>query len=343
VGIVKNSVFLYPESDTLQQRRYGILFRNRLIDKGGRCLAVYLDIIWLLNFLFDSLLLYLTALVLKRDFRYWRLFIGGLIGSFIILLSITPLNAYSGHPFVKLMFSVIMVLAVFGYKRFKYFISGLMVFYLTTFLIGGSLIGVHYFIQFDMNLSSSVFLANVKGFGDPISWLFVVLGFPIAWHFSKRNFDRIDVAKIQYNQLIQLEIKLGGKSYLFNGLVDSGNQLYDPISKMPVMFVSISKIVEELPEEVRKIAVDAEQVIMGNQSIAPEWENRMRIIPYKVMGKEHQLIIALKPEQIIIKQNGEILLVEKGLVSFTMQQLSSDDTFQCIVHPKMLTRKAETA
>jgi stage II sporulation protein GA (sporulation sigma-E factor processing peptidase) len=306
-------------------------------------LAVYLDIIWLLNFLFDSLLLYLTALVLKRDFRYWRLFIGGLIGSCIILLSITPLNAYLGHPFVKLMFSVIMVLTVFGYKRFKYFISGLMTFYLTTFLVGGSLIGIHYFIQFDLNLSSSVFLANVKGFGDPISWLFVVLGFPIAWHFSKRNFDRIDVAKIQYNQLILLEIKLDGKSYLFKGLVDSGNQLYDPISKMPVTFVSISKIVEELPEEIRKIAVDAEQVIMGNQSITPEWENRMRIIPYKVMGKEHQLIIALKPEQISINQNGEIFIVEKGLVSFTMQQLSSDDTFQCIVHPKMLARKAETA
>ena len=120
-------------------------------------MAVYLDIIWLLNFLFDSLLLYLTALILKRDFRYWRLFTGGLIGSCIILLSITPLNAYSGHPFVKLMFSIIMVLTVFGYRRFKYFISGLMTFYLTTFLIGGSLIGVHYFIRFDMNLSSSVF------------------------------------------------------------------------------------------------------------------------------------------------------------------------------------------
>ena len=30
------------------------------------------------------------------------------------------------------------------------------------------------------------------------------------------------------------------------------------------------------------------------------------------------------------------MLVEKGLVSLTTQQLSSDDSFQCIVHPKMV-------
>jgi stage II sporulation protein GA (sporulation sigma-E factor processing peptidase) len=297
-------------------------------------LAVYLDVIWLLNFMFDSFLLYLTALILKRDIVYWRIFVGGFVGSIIILLSITPLNGFSGHPIVKLLFSVVMILIVFGFKRFKYFISGLMIFYLVTFLVGGSLIGAHYFIQFDMNLTSSVALASVKGFGDPISWLFVVLGFPIVWHFSRKSFE--EVAKIQHSQLVMVSILIDGQRFHFKGLVDSGNQLYDPISKMPVMFVSINKIADDLPTELRKIAVDSELVMMGKQPISPEWENRIRIIPYKVMGRDHQLIIALKPEQIQIMHNEEILTIEKGLVSFTMQQLSSDDAFQCIVHPKML-------
>lgn len=300
-------------------------------------MAIYLDIIWLLNFLFDSLLLYLTSLVLKRDVRIWRVLVGGLIGSIIILLSITPMNVYLSHPIVKLLFSIFMVLTVFGYKRFKYFFSGLMMFYLTTFLIGGSLIGIHYFIQFDMNLASNFFLANVKGFGDPVSWLFVILGFPLAWHFSRKNFDHMEITKIQYDQIVQLEVQLNGRLYHFKGLVDSGNQLYDPITKTPVMFISICRIVDEIPEIFKKMAVDSEEIIMGTKSISSEWENRMRIIPYKVMGKDHQLIIALKPEKIIIRNKEEVINVEKGLVSFTMQQLSSDDSFQCIVHPKMLT------
>ena len=256
---------------------------------------MYLDIIWLLNFLFDSLLLYLTAIILKRDIVLWRILIGGFIGSSIIILSITPYNATFSHPFMKLVFSITMVLAVFGYKRFKFFLSGLMTFYLTTFLIGGSLIGIHYFIQFDMNLSTSLFLANVKGFGDPISWLFVVLGFPLAWHFSRKNFERIEVTKIQYDQLVVVEIQFEENRYTLKGLVDSGNQLYDPITKLPVMFVSIKQIINELPQELKMIAEDAESVIMGEKSVDSKWENKMRIIPYKVMGKEHQLIIAFKP------------------------------------------------
>ena len=299
-------------------------------------MAVYLDVIWLLNFMFDSFLLYLTALILKRDIMYWRIFVGGFVGSIIILLSLTPLNGFSGHPIVKLLFSVVMILIVFGFKRFKYFINGLMIFYLVTFLVGGSLIGVHYFIQFDMDLTSSVALASIKGFGDPISWLFVVLGFPIVWHFSRKSFEKVEVAKIQHSQLIMVSILIDGQRFHFKGLVDSGNQLYDPISKMPVMFVSIKKIADDLPTELRKIAVDSELVMMGKQPISPEWENRIRIIPYKVMGRDHQLIIALKPESIQIMHNEETLTIEKGLVSFTMQQLSSDDAFQCIVHPKML-------
>lgn len=306
-------------------------------------MEVYLDIIWALNFLFDSLLLYLTAIILKRDVRLWRIFAGGFIGSIIILLSITPVHSYAGHPITKLFFSIVMVLTAFGYKRSRFFLRGLMTFYLMTFLIGGSLIGVHYFVKFDFKLSSTVLLASVKGFGDPISWLFVLLGFPIAWHFSKRNMEAIEITKIQYDSLIQVIIEINDVSYQFKGLIDSGNQLYDPISKMPVMFISIRERVADFPQYLAEMAEKPEKFILGTEEIAPDWEQRMRIIPYSVLGQEHQLIIAIRPDKILIEKEGTFYHVERGLVSFSMQQLSPDDAFQCIVHPKMLTsnRRAE--
>lgn len=308
-------------------------------------MEVYLDIIWALNFLFDSLLLYLTAIILKRDIRLWRIFVGGFIGSVIILLSVTPLHPYLGHPLTKLLFSIVMVWTAFGFKRPRYFFSGLMTFYLTTFLIGGSLIGVHYFIKFDLQLSSTVLLASVKGFGDPISWLLVLLGFPIAWHFSKRNIEGIEITKIQYDSLVDIIVSINGSSYQFKGLVDSGNQLYDPISKMPVMFISIKNRLKEFPETLVKIVENPEKIILGNEQVSTEWEYRMRVIPCKVVGQEHQLIIAVKPDRIMIEKDNEWIEVERGLISFSMQQLSTDDVFQCIVHPKMLTstRKVDTS
>jgi stage II sporulation protein GA (sporulation sigma-E factor processing peptidase) len=305
--------------------------------KGGSWLSVYLDVIWALNLLFDSLLLYLSAIFLKRKIKIWRLIAGGFIGSLIILFSFTPLHSYSSHPISKLLFSVVMVLVVFGYKRLSFFIKALMTLYVTTFLIGGALIGAHYFVQFDAEMSTKVVIANVTGFGDPISWLFVMLGFPIAWHFSKRNIEGMEMTKIQFDQIVNVTLKINGDSYTFKGLVDSGNQLYDPITKLPVMFVSIKNILEGMAEPVKKMAADPESLILGNEEFPVEWQNRLRIVPCKVVGQEHQLIVAVKPDLILIDLKNESYLCEKGLVSFTMQQLSADDAFQCIVHPKMLT------
>ncbi|MDR6124266.1 stage II sporulation protein GA (sporulation sigma-E factor processing peptidase) [Bacillus sp. SLBN-46] len=300
-------------------------------------MTVYLDVIWALNLFFDSLLLYLTAIFLKRRIHLWRILAGGFIGSLIILLAFTPLNVYSGHPISKLICSVFMVLIAFGYKRMKFFLKALMTLYVSTFLIGGALTGAHYFIQYDSELTTKVLMSSVKGFGDPVSWLFVLIGFPIAWHFSKKNVESMEMTKIQFDQIVNVRLKIENISLVCKGLVDSGNQLYDPLSKLPVMFVSIKNQLDALPESIRKITLDPEQLIMGMEEFPTEWQNRMRIIPFSVVGQEHQLILALKPDSILFEQNGAQYSCEKGLVSFTTQQLSPDDAFQCIVHPKMLT------
>lgn len=295
-------------------------------------MIVYLDVIWALNLLFDTLLLYLTAIFLKRKVRLWRLLSGGFIGSLIILLSFTPIHAFSNHPITKLLFSVLMILATFGYKRLVFFIKALMTLYVSTFLIGGALIGAHYFLQ-----TESILLAGLKGFGDPISWLFVFIGFPIAWHFSKKNVEGMEMTKIQFDQIVSVNLTINSEAYTFKGLVDSGNQVYDPLTRLPVMFISIKNQMEVMSEPIKRMAANTETLLMGEEELPSEWQNKLRIIPFRVVGQEHQLIMAVKPDSILIEKNGDCFLCEKGLVSFTMQELSPDDAFQCIVHPKMLT------
>lgn len=306
-------------------------------------MKIYLDVIWALNLLFDTFLLFLTAVILKRQVKLLRLVLGGFIGSLLIIMSVTPLHHAAGHPGGKLTFSIFMVLAVFGYKRFGLFVKALMTFYVTTFLLGGTLTGVHYFLQFDLNLATNVAIADIKGFGDPISWLFVLLGFPLAWHFSRRTIEQFEMTKIQYDSLADVEVRFMGMTFSLKGLIDSGNQLYDPISRMPVMIVSIAKMLEKMPGEIIRIAENPDCVLSGGGDFSNELESRMRIIPCKVVGQEHQLIIAFNPESIRIVSNNGVFLAEKGLVSFTTQELSSDGSFECIIHPKMMSGMAKEA
>ncbi len=300
-------------------------------------LVVYMDVIWLLNLLVDSMLLWTTSIILKRKVSLWRVLAGGLVGSVLIILSITPLAVYAGSPFVKLGFSFLMILSVFGFKRLKYFFSNLLTFYFATFLLGGILIGTHYFLNFNLQLNSSMFLASIRGFGDPISWIFVILGLPIAWHFSKQRINSFEMAKIQYDQIVKVQIEINGLKCILQGMVDSGNNLYDPLSKMPVMIVSTRKIEGMMPEDVLKITENSESVMNGTASLPAEWHERMRFIPAQSVGKKHQLLLAYKPDSIEIQTNQQCWTVKKALISFTTMQLSSDDQFQCIVHPKMLT------
>lgn len=305
-------------------------------------MTVYLDVIWLLNLLFDSLLLYLTAIFLKRSIKIWRLLAGGFIGSLIILFSFTPAAPITNHPVSKLLFSVFMVLIVFGYKRWRFFIKGLLTLYFATFLLGGILIGVHYFVQYDSKLSLKVLVSNVQGFGDPISWLFVLIGFPIAWHFSKTKVESMEMTKIQFDQIVQVILTFDQEQLFLKGLVDSGNQLYDPLTKMPVMFVSVKNGINTFPASIIKLAEEGDSILMDDVELPDEWQNRLRIVPCRVVGQEHQLIVAIKPDAIKIVKDADEYVFDKGLVSFTMQELSADGAFQCIVHPKMLTGRKQT-
>ncbi|HZH63101.1 MAG TPA: sigma-E processing peptidase SpoIIGA, partial [Metabacillus sp.] len=84
-------------------------------------MSIYLDVIWLLNFSFDLLLLVLTAIVLKRKINKFRLVLAALIGSSIVIMMFTPLAFIATHPYGKMVISILMVLSAFGFKRFRFF------------------------------------------------------------------------------------------------------------------------------------------------------------------------------------------------------------------------------
>lgn len=300
-------------------------------------MTVYVDVIWLLNWLFDCLLLYWTAVILKRRVAFWRILAGGFIGSLIILLAFVSHAAWVDDLYMKLLFSIFMVLTVFGFYRFKLFLKSLATLYFMTFLSGGILLGLHYFFSFRVaNMSTSTQI-GMNRFGDPMSWLFVLIGFPLAWQFSKRTLNGMEMTKLHYEQLVTVTIQVGDYQAEYKGLIDSGNQLYDPISKSPVMIVSILGSVSDIPRDMLDLFENPDRLLEQNETTEYTWADRIRVIPYKVIGQNHQLLTAIKPDLLQIQHDEKVYQVKDGLISFTLQQLSAENSYQCIVHPKMLT------
>ncbi|TMU87865.1 sigma-E processing peptidase SpoIIGA [Bacillus sp. BHET2] len=302
-------------------------------------MALYLDVIWLLNLLVDFFLLWFTGIILKRQYAFWRIGMGSLIGSIIILLAFSPYAHITGNPFIKLLFSIFMVYSAFGYRRLRYYLSNLLMFYFVTFFTGGILIGSHYFIRFDPSAESSVILANIRGFGDPISWIFIMLALPIAWYFSKGRLDSIEHVKLQYDQLLKVSIKIEDYHWTVTGLVDSGNQLQDPISKSPVMILSIAELEGSIPSEVKALCHDVDDIFSGEKSIDTRWTDRLRIVPAQSVGRKSQLLAAIKPDSLVLMDHESEWNIPNGLIAFREEPFSADGNFQAIVHPKMASRK----
>ncbi|MBU7592026.1 sigma-E processing peptidase SpoIIGA [Metabacillus halosaccharovorans] len=300
-------------------------------------MSIYLDVIWLLNFSFDLLLLVLTAIVLKRKTNKLRMVLAALIGSSIVIMMFTPLVFLANHPLGKMFISVLMVLTAFGFKRFRFFFQGLLTFYFVTFLVGGGMIGIHYFLQQEMTYLEGILMTNSTGFGHPISWLFVLIGFPVVWLFARNSIEGIETKKIHYDQLVKVQITVDNIQFSLKGLIDSGNQLFDPITRSPVMIIDTLKVQEFLPKLLVHQAIqDDVMKAMSEQNEGHAWEHRVRIIPYRVVGSEHQFLLGFKPDEVCIETKNETLKVQKTIIGLNRTTLSSEDAYECIVHPKML-------
>ncbi len=238
------------------------------------------------------------------------------------------------HPAVKILFSLIMVLVAFGYKRLRFFIENLLTFYFSTFVVGGGLVGIHFLFDQQYLLVDEM-VSTQPQFGDPISWLFVCLGFPILAYFSKARVEDMKMKNITFDQLADVKISLNGVEIHTKGLIDSGNQLVDPLTKTPVMIVAASLLEEVLPSSLLQLSKNV-QSFSHDEDIDHDLYARVRFVPYRSVGQSNQLLLALKPDHVTIVHNSQEIHVEKVLVGISHTTLSVEGQYESIIHPKLL-------
>lgn len=181
-------------------------------------MKVYFDLLFLLNFSLDFLLLVSVAYILKRNVSFKRLFLGGLLGSlstFLILVNISSSILF----FIKLFMSICMVLTSFSYKNFKYFLNNLIYLYLCSIILGGGL----YLIDNEIKLNFIIILI-----AGPL-----ILYFYIIQTKKLRN---------NYNNYYSVELIYNNEVFNFTAFLDTGNKLRDQYKNRPIILVNTDKI-----------------------------------------------------------------------------------------------------
>lgn len=183
-------------------------------------MKVYIDLLLLLNFVYDLLLLITVSVTLKRNTKFKRLLLGAFIGSLSTLIILLPLNKYL-LLLLKIIVGIIMLISTFSYKNFKYFLNNLIYLYMTSVILAGFL----YFLKIEFN---------------NLSYLLILLIAPLILYLyikEQRKLKQI----VNYYKKVIITLK-NNKKIELNGFIDSGNKLKDPITNKYIILINKNKL-----------------------------------------------------------------------------------------------------
>ncbi|MFD2044017.1 sigma-E processing peptidase SpoIIGA [Ornithinibacillus salinisoli] len=302
-------------------------------------MTIYLDVVWVLNFFLDMMLLLLTQALAKENVKKYRLFIGALVASLLVPITVFYPGSFFTTVIGKLLYSVIIILSSFHFYSVYRTIKLLFLFYFTSFSVGGGLIAAHFLFQNPIGLSQGGFLTFDRGFGDPISWIFVIIGFPIAWWFTKIRMDKHAVEKIRYDQLYSVTISIKEDSFSTTGYIDSGNQLTAPLSQKAVIICDEPFLKQWFTQgEWESLRTAHENLDI--EKIPKNWEKYIQIIPYHGVEGSSRFLFAIKPEQLVVYYDEEKIMTNKILIGIQFGDLTKDHRYHCLLHPQIFKLSA---
>lgn len=183
---------------------------------------------------------------------------------------------------------------LFEPKSKKYFYKVMTCCYLAAFILGGIL------ILFESLLGKRRMSYTVYG----SLMVLVVLAV-----------EKIYIKLTEKNQFQEVLLYIDEKNNChLKALIDSGNGLVEPLSRLPV------SVVEE--EAIKKY----EGVLK---------KEKFRIIPFHSIGKDKGILEAYFMEKMEIKKDGELIVVKNPVVAITKEAISKNKEYQMILHPKI--------
>ena len=238
--------------------------------------TVYIDLLFLENFLLDFFILYMTSKINNLKFNIIKGIFGSLIGAFYVCLIYIENSSFLKSFFANFFIIASMIFITFKTKSCKEFSKFLITYISLNFILAG---GIYFTINFTKN---RMILAIITG---AILLLFMGKGFFMLIKHNALKKEFTNDALLFYN----------GKTMLLKAYSDTGNFLTDPVSKKSVVIISKSKIKE----------------ITQTQNISKL--KNLRLIPCRTVSDKFELLYGFKPDKFIYrgKETDAIIAISK--------------------------------
>lgn len=196
-------------------------------------MTIYLDLILIINYILDLFLLVAVGIILKRKIDLKKICISSFIGSLTVLILFYDINSL-GLFIMKLVLSIIMILISYPKYDLKYIFYNLIVFYITSIFLGGSL----YLLNLELSYKHIGLIFINKGYS--INLIVIILISPLLLYFYIKENKLI---KNKYNNYYHTIIYINNQILKLTGFIDSGNNL--TFKRKPVILIDKRKFIYE--------------------------------------------------------------------------------------------------
>lgn len=261
-------------------------------------MKIYLDLIFILNFGFDFLLLLVVGIVLRRSATIKRLLLGALTGGLSIFILFFNINSFELF-LLKIIISIFMVIISFKYRNLKYTGYNLFFLYTASLLLGGFLYFLN--VEFSYKQDGLIFYHN----GLSINWILLLIVSPIILYvYIKQAFN----LKNNYSNYYQIDIYFkDGSQKQLSAFLDTGNQLIDPYKKRPIILVNKKEVINRYSD------------------------SDIVLVPYETLNN-HGLLKCIIPEKVFILGVG----MKKNVLLGISEKDIRIDGVDCILHSKLM-------
>lgn len=306
--------------------------------KRGRAVnyTIYLDVLFLINFGMDILIIWLTGRLCRERISWWRYLVSPLTGSLLFILLIwIPIPAkwiyyICGYGII----GILMCFLAFQPKGIKYVMKCYGCQLLVTFLFGG----IMNWLYFSTPLAAW-FASRLEGQGIRLQefLLLVILSGVI---FAVLNSGYQHYRKEQKQERYQVSLYFDEIPVYGTGFLDTGNFLVEPLSRRPVVVAEAEWLLPMLPEEYQRLVeFYLEHGKINYDLIAEQGLTRARWIPYQAVGETQGELLGLQCKKLVMRHKETCMTREAVIVGISQTAITGKHQYQMLLHTDIVYRE----
>ena len=133
-----------------------------------------------------------------------------------------------------------------------------------------------------------------------------------------------------------IKININSNTVDTKAIIDTGNFLKEPITKIPVAVVEKDILKGVIPEEILN---NLSNIIEGKEIALGEYLSKIRLIPFMSLGKENGMLIGIKADGLAINTQDDIVFIKNIIIGIYDGILSKTGKYKALIGLELLENK----